>query len=116
MGWRQQSERGWDGIEAEHVIMVPKTHRLTVDNQVMLHPLGLSTQLVILRDAGIERLAGVGVAHPGLLPLGDGRLDGLTQRRHVTQQHIQTVAVTPRLGSDLFQNLPFDRRQRVSGL
>ena len=64
MGWRQRSERGRDGIEAEHVVMVPKTHRLTVDDQVVLHPLGLSTQLVILRDAGIERLAGIGFAIP----------------------------------------------------
>src|SRR5262245_24019809 len=93
MSWRQRSERGWDGIEVEHVIMVPKTHRFTVDDEVMLHPLGLSTQLVILRDAGIEHLAGVGGAYPGLLPLGDDRLDGLTQRRHVTEQHIQMVAV-----------------------
>ena len=45
MGWRQRSEGGWDRIAAEHVIMVPETHRLTVDDQVMLHPLGLSPQL-----------------------------------------------------------------------
>ena len=40
MGWRQRSEDGWDRIVAEHVIMVPETHGLTVDDQVMLHPLG----------------------------------------------------------------------------
>ena len=56
MGWSQRSEPGGDGIETEDVVMVPKAHCLTVDDQVMLHPLGLRTQLVILRDAGVDLL------------------------------------------------------------
>jgi hypothetical protein len=95
MGWRQRSERGGYGIEAEHVVMVPKAHRFTVDDQVMLHLLGLRAQPVILGDAGIEPMAHTGVAHFVSPQVGDAVLDGLAQRRHFTQQGIQAVAVTP---------------------
>ena len=85
MGWRQRSERGWDRIAAEHVIMVPETHGLTVDDQVMLHPLGLSPQLGIAHDVGTECLVGRQVADSVMLQSSHGRLDDLTQPRHVTQ-------------------------------
>ena len=116
MDWRQRSERCWDGIEAEDVIVVPKTHRLAVDDEVMLHSLGLSTQLVILHDVGSERLAGYSITQPVLPQLSQGGLDGLTQRCHIAQQRSQSVTITPRLRGDLLQNLTFDRRQRVAGL
>ena len=77
MGWRQRSERGGNGIEAEHVVMGPKPHRFAVNNQVMLHLLSLSPQPIILRDAGIERRPPFGVTHPILTQLGDGGLNGL---------------------------------------
>jgi hypothetical protein len=41
MVWWQRSERRGDRIETEYVVMVPKAHRLTVDDQVMLDLLGL---------------------------------------------------------------------------
>ena len=116
MRCRQWSKRGRNRIAAEHVIMVPKAHRLTVDDQVMLYPLGLGAQLIILCDAGIEHLARLGVVHLVLLQLSDGRFDGLAQRRHCTQQSIQTIAVTPRLGGNFLQDFTFDRRQRIARL
>ncbi len=116
MGWRQRSERGGNGIEAEHVVMVPKAHRLTVNNQVMLHLLGLGAQPIILRNADIELGARFGVTHLVLAQGGDGVLDSLASCCHFTQQGIQAVAITSRLGGNLFQYLAFDSRQGVAGL
>jgi hypothetical protein len=96
--------------------MAPKTHRFTVDDQVMLDLLRLCAQLVIPGDTGVECLAGNGIAPAVLALLPNSRLDGLAQCRHYTQQGIQTVAVTPRLAGDLFEDLAFDRAQGIARL
>jgi hypothetical protein len=75
--------------------MVPKTHRFTVDDQVMLHLLGLRTQLVIPGDASIKRVAGIGLARPLGSQLRTCVLDSFEQRRHCPQQGIQAVAIAP---------------------
>lgn len=85
MRWRRWSERRWDRIAAEHVVMIPKTHGFTVDNQIVLHSLGLSAKLVIAADVGVERVTGVGIADFAPPQSRHGRLDGLPQRGHVAQ-------------------------------
>jgi hypothetical protein len=65
--------------------MVPKTHGFSVDDQVILYLLRLGAQPVILRNAGIEGIAGARIAHAVWLLLRHGGFDGVPEPRHSTQ-------------------------------
>ncbi len=92
--------------------MVPKAHRLSVDDQVMLDLLRLGSQAIVVGDIGIHGLTNAGIVHVSRSS-SHTSLDGRQERHHGTQQGIQPVAITSRLRRDFLQNLALDRRQGV---
>jgi len=78
MGWRQWSEGSGNGIAAEHVIVVPKTHRFAVNNQVMLHLSGLGAQPIIRRDTAIQYQRRLSISPLVLAQGREAGLNGLT--------------------------------------
>ena len=65
--------------------MIPKAHRFAVNNQVLLHLLGLGAQSIILRDADIECRRRFGVTRLVLAQDSHGVLDQarvLLEERH----------------------------------